>query len=91
MHREIWDKISPAGQAKILSISKGLFVGMVKKRRTANDHSIDVLKKNGISVVLYDMESEAMKFVLAASAKARETMVPVVFQGAVGPDPGPSC
>ena len=73
--KNAWDKISAASQQKIMAISNDIFSGMVQERRDSNAQSITVLKKNGITIVPYDMESEDMKFIVSCSQKAREAMI----------------
>jgi len=77
--KKIWNKISPDSQKKILSICQPYFDELSLKSREQDKKSVDVLKKSGIEVVVFEPDSGTLEFIFETSKKARESLVGKVF------------
>ncbi|MFZ5572530.1 MAG: TRAP transporter substrate-binding protein DctP [Thermodesulfobacteriota bacterium] len=69
-----WDKISPKGQADILSVSREFFQKAEAVIREKDKQSIAALKKAGIQVVRLDAD-ESRRFIEETSVKTRNALV----------------
>jgi TRAP-type C4-dicarboxylate transport system substrate-binding protein len=74
--KKVWDKISPENQQKIKKICQPYFDDLSIHGREQNRKSVEVLKKAGIKVVVFDPEKdkERLQFVFDTAKKARENL-----------------
>ncbi len=77
--KEIWNKISPESQKKIMEIARDYHDKFNRATREENAKSIELLKQSGISVVHVDIDNEQMQFVIDASKKARDSLVGTLY------------
>lgn len=75
--KQMWDKISPENQKKIKQICQPYFDRLSVHTREQDRKSVDVLKKAGIKIVMFDPEKdkERLQFVFDTAKKARENLV----------------
>ncbi len=69
--KEIWDKISPESQAKIKKITKPSVEKTNMSNREANQEAIELLKKEGISII----PTDDLEYIVKSARKARESLV----------------
>jgi TRAP-type C4-dicarboxylate transport system substrate-binding protein len=73
--KDMWDKISPENQQKILKISKRYYDELIRINREENDKSIEALKKAGIKVVRSDQMTMGHDFLVNAGKKAANNLI----------------
>ncbi len=73
--KDIWDKISPESQIKIMKISKRYNNKLIKTERQENDRCVVLLKKEGIKVVRAKDSQITLDYLMKVGKEARENLV----------------
>ena len=69
--KDMWDKISPESQSKIIKILKHVSEKTNTANREANEEAIELLKKEGISII----PASDLEYLVKSGQKARESLV----------------
>jgi TRAP-type transport system periplasmic protein len=79
-----WDKISPDNQKKIKEICQPYFDDLSLHTREQDKKSVEVLKKAGVQIVVFDPEKdkERLQFVFDTAKKARESLAGKLYSQA---------
>lgn len=79
--KRIWNKISPENRKIILDIANRYCNKQKEDLKKANEESIDLLKKAGITVLHVDLkkDSEKVSYLIEAGKAAREDQVGVLY------------
>jgi TRAP-type C4-dicarboxylate transport system substrate-binding protein len=73
--KEMWDKVSPESQRKILSISQRYYDELIRTNREENDKSIVVLKEAGILVTRAEDMETGHGYLVEAGKKAGTNLI----------------
>jgi len=73
--KNVWDKISPASQKIMLEVANKEHDKLMKVTRQEDEKSLELLKKEGITIVPTDLKNKDQLYVFDASKKVREELV----------------
>jgi TRAP-type C4-dicarboxylate transport system substrate-binding protein len=82
--KAVWDKISTDNQQKIKKICQPYFDDLSLHTRAQDKKSVEVLKKAGMQIVVFDPEKdkERLQFVFDTAKKARESLAGKLYSQA---------
>jgi TRAP-type C4-dicarboxylate transport system substrate-binding protein len=75
----VWDKITPASQKIMLDVANKRHDTIMKVTRQEDEKSIELLKKEGITIVPTDIKNKDQQYVFDASKKVREDLVGTLY------------
>lgn len=73
--KSVWVKISPASQKIIMEVANKEHDKLMKVTRQEDEKSLELLKKQGITIVPTDFKNKDQLYVFDASKKVREELV----------------